>query len=277
METIQQKKEKASNYLKQVLKREVRIGIILGSGMGNITETVDKKICIPYSSIPGFPSLTVSGHRGEIIYGLMGGKEVLIFSGRFHYYQGYSMGEVVLPVRVAKKMGVNILVITNASGGIREDLNSGDIMLIQDHINFMGTNPLIGEQLLDSGEVFVDMSEPYAYELIELAEKTAQDDPDIGKLKKGVYIAVTGPSYETKAEIVFFKKSGADAVGMSTVPEVIAAVQEGLKVLGISVIANKACGMEKGRLDHRDVLKSMERASGRLCKLITGILRNYNG
>jgi len=269
MKRLSKKVEKASKYLKQVIGTEVRTGIILGSGMGKITEAIDGKKCISYSNIPDFPSSTVPGHRGELTFGFLGGKEVLVFSGRFHYYQGYRIEEVVLPVRVAKKLGVKTLIITNASGGIREDLNPGDIMLIKDHINFMGTNPLIGEQALAFGSTFVDMSEPYDLELIKIAEKTSESNPEIGELKKGIYIAVTGPSYETGAEIIFFRKAGADAVGMSTVPEVITAAQEGIRVLGISIIANRACGTGEGRLSHQDVLKSMELASE--------FFKKYNG
>ncbi|MFW6139375.1 MAG: purine-nucleoside phosphorylase, partial [Spirochaetota bacterium] len=232
--------EQAAGFIKKQLKREIDAAVILGSGLGRVSEEVEAKTSIPYGDIPGFPPVVPRGHKARMIIGTLEKKSILIFSGRFHYYQGYSMHQVVTPVRLAKRLGAGVLIITNASGGINRDYAQGDIVLIKDHINLMGYNPLIGAQQF--GSVFVDMSEPYHPGLIEKAKQLSRQYPRIGKLKEGVYLAVSGPSYETRAEISFFAKIGADMVGMSTVPEVIAASQEKLKVLGLSVISNMAAG-----------------------------------
>jgi len=264
----------AKKYLNEKISFKVDIGIILGSGYGKMADEVKEKIVVSYKDIPGFPISTIKGHKGELVCGVFGGKNVLIFNGRFHYYQGYSMEDVVLPVRVAKRMGIKSIIVTNASGGINQDFSSGDIMLIRDHINLMGSNPLIGEEIRDFGEIFVDMSEPYDLNLIRLTKKIALKNSKIGRLKEGVYLATSGPSYETKAEISMFKKLGADAVGMSTVPEVIVANQEKIKVLGISAISNMACGIKKGKLSHNEVISNMDKMVSSIIILIREVVKN---
>jgi purine-nucleoside phosphorylase len=265
--------EGAASYVRDRTGGGFHTALVLGSGLGLIAEDVDEKLTIPYRDIPGFPSTLVAGHRGEIVAGYLGGKRVLVFSGRFHYYQGFSLAQVALPVRVSKRLGASTLIVTNASGGINRSFRPGDIMLIQDHINCMGGNPLMGAEGASFGPVFIDMSAPYDAILRDKAMQVASADRRIGDLKEGVYLATTGPSYETKAEIAFFKKMGADAVGMSTVPEVIVAVQERLSVLGISVITNMACGIADGALSHEEVLDTMGRAGTRVALLVGELLR----
>jgi purine-nucleoside phosphorylase len=254
------------------MSRSVQNGIILGSGLGGLTSAVEVSRTIPYRDIPGFPPTTVQGHRGELIYGKISGKDVLLFNGRYHFYQGYSLLDVTLPVRVARRMGVQNMIITNASGGINESFHAGDIMLIKDHINLMGSNPLIGIDAAVFGTPFVDMSDPYDRQLREKVKEIASHNPVIGKLREGTYVAITGPSYETEAEISFFKIIGADAVGMSTVPEVIVCVHEGIRVVGISAVSNMATGMHDKKLTHREVLDSTKKISRRLTALIKGIV-----
>jgi purine-nucleoside phosphorylase len=271
MNTLVESIEAAASYIRGKLGGTAGLALILGSGLAGVGETLELKGRIPYAEIPGFPSGAVQGHRGELLFGSFGGRDAILFSGRFHLYQGYSLQEVTLPVRVAKKLGVRVLFVTNASGGIREDLDPGDLLLMTDHINLLGTNPLVGVDPGELGPVFIDMTEPYSPRLIALAKKVASDRPEIGDLSEGVYLATTGPSYETKAEIAFFSRIGADAVGMSTVPEVIVAAHEGIEVMGISVIANKAAGISGGKLSHGEVLAAMRKASSRLASLLLGV------
>jgi len=274
MRSYMQKLTRAVDYIQKRIKIPIKVGIILGSGLGRVAEEIGEKIIINYRDIPGFPGTTVQGHKGELVAGRLGEKMIVVFNGRFHYYQGFSLQDVTLPVRVAKRMGVENLIITNASGGINSDFKPGDIMLISDHINYMGVNPLVGEDPLAFGPIFVDLSESYDTDLMEKAKKIAHQNSSIGELKEGVYLATSGPSYETKAEISFFKKIGADAVGMSTVPEVIVAAQEGLTVLGISIITNMASGIARGALTHEEVLKTMSKTSQRMILLLKEIMRN---
>lgn len=262
----------ASEYLKVHIETPVRIGIILGSGLGGVAEGLLKKNIIPYREIPGFPATTPQGHRGELVAGAISGKNVIVFNGRFHYYQGYSLRDVTLVVRVAAKLGVESFIITNACGGIKRGFKPGDIMLIRDHINLMGSNPLIGLDTETFGQPFVDMSNPYDASLLKKIKEVARKNPAVGKLKEGVYIAVSGPSYETRSEIAFFRKIGADVVGMSTVPEVIVCAQLGIRVIGLSVISNLATGLKKGSLSHSEVLDVMASTSRRLGILIKDIV-----
>jgi purine-nucleoside phosphorylase len=263
--------EAAAAYVRGKLGGQARLALILGSGLAGVEERLELRRRIPYADIPGFPSGVVQGHKGELLFGGFGGRDAILFSGRFHLYQGYSLRQIALPVRVARRLGVRVLVVTNASGGIREDLGAGDLMLVTDHINLLGTNPLVGMDPGEFGPVFIDMTEPYSPRLMALARKVAAGRPDVGRLAEGVYLATTGPSYETKAEIAFFARIGADAVGMSTVPEVIVAAQEGIEVMGVSVIANKAAGLSGGKLRHDEVLAAMRKASSRLASLLLGV------
>jgi len=264
--------EDTVGYLREKIHIHPNIALILGSGLGRLGEDVTEKNVVPYRDIPGFPKSTVQGHKGELISGKIGKEEVLVWNGRFHLYQGLSTDEVTLPVRVARRLGAKMLIVTNASGGINRNFTPGDIMLISDHINYMGANPLAGKERAMYGPIFVDMSEPYDRELINEVKKCVSEAGTDIQLRDGVYLATLGPSYETKAEIEFFRRVGADAVGMSTVPEVIVAAQEKMRVLGISVITNMACGITKGRLSHEEVLKTMSTAGLRVSRLIRTLL-----
>lgn len=213
------------------------IAIILGTGLGMLGEKIESATRIAYESIPHFPVSTVDSHTGELILGRLAGKNVAAFSGRFHYYEGHSMEEVTFPVRVAKALGVHTLIVSNAAGGLNPQFAAGDIMMITDHINLMMENPLVGPNDDELGPRFPDMSAPYTLEMIGLAEKVALKEGI--KLQRGVYLGCVGPCLETRAEYRFMRMVGADAVGMSTVPEVIVAVHAGLKVLGFSVITDE--------------------------------------
>jgi purine-nucleoside phosphorylase len=274
MESYGEIVENASRAVRKRLGREVEIAMMLGSGLGGIADELEGRVAIPYGRIPGFPSSTVSGHSGELLFGVLWGRDVLIFSGRFHLYQGYSMQEVTLPVRVAKRLGTKFMIITNACGGINEEYAKGDIMLITDHINFMGANPLTGMDEAAFGSPFVDMSNPYDQELTRRLWETAAAVPVIGAVREGTYIGVHGPSYETRAEISFFRRIGADAVGMSTVPEVIVCAQEGIRVVGIAAVSNMAAGVQKTPLSHREVLENTAKMSDRLKLLIKELFTN---
>ena len=212
-------------------------GIILGSGLGKLADSISNRIVIPYRDIPGFPLSTAIGHKGNFIVGSLGGKTVIAMQGRFHYYEGYPMELVVLPVRVMKKLGIRWLFVSNAAGGVNFGFRVGDLMIIRDHINLL-PNPLVGPNLEEFGPRFPDMTRPYDPALIRSAEKIAGE---LGiEVKKGVYLAGTGPSYETPSEYRYFRMIGADAVGMSTIPEVIAARHSSIPVFGMSVITNEA-------------------------------------
>ncbi|MDK2881958.1 MAG: purine-nucleoside phosphorylase [Bacillota bacterium] len=268
--TVKMKAEEAARFLQRLRPLRPRVAVILGSGLGIVAEEVKEPLIVPYRDIPHFPVSTVEGHAGRLVVGLWNGKEVLVFQGRFHYYEGYSLEEVTFPVRLAQALGVEVLVVTNAAGGINPKLKPGDLMLITDHINFMGTNPLIGPNDLQLGPRFPSLTPPYTPFLSDLARKAA-DDLQL-ELKEGVYIGVTGPSFETPAELRAFARLGADAVGMSTVPEVIVANHAGLRVLAISVITNSARGEEEEVAQHRAVLDVAASSGPRLARLVGEVI-----
>ncbi|MCK9409027.1 MAG: purine-nucleoside phosphorylase [Bacteriovoracaceae bacterium] len=213
------------------------VGIILGTGLGGLVKEIAVETVIDYSDIPHFPVSTVESHKGKLIFGTLGGKKVVAMQGRFHYYEGYSMRQVTFPVRVMKFLGVKTLMISNAAGGMNPLFTKGDLMLITDHINLLGDNPLIGHNDTELGPRFPDMTEPYTLELIALAENVALDLKI--RLQKGVFVAVSGPNLETRAEYRFLRGIGADVVGMSTVPEVIVAVHQSMRVLGFSIMTDE--------------------------------------
>ncbi|MBR1489088.1 MAG: purine-nucleoside phosphorylase [Bacteroidales bacterium] len=258
----------AADCLREFLgDRQPEIGIVLGSGLGKLADQIKDPLVIPYKEIPGFPVSTAIGHKGNFIVGKLGGKCVIAMQGRIHYYEGYGMDLVVLPVRVMISMGIRKLFVSNAAGGVNYDLHVGDLMVIKDHINLL-PNPLIGPNLDKLGPRFPDMTRPYDPALIKLAEAVAADQGVV--LKKGVYVGGTGPSYETPAEYKYFRLIGGDAVGMSTVPEVIAARHAGVPVFGISVITNEAHDdyAEDYVNDGHDVVVAADAAADRMTALI---------
>ena len=260
----------AVTYLRQKYYRAPEIGVILGSGLGDFGSGMKESVVIPYSEIPHFPVSSVVGHSGKLLLGSVESLSLAVMSGRVHYYEGYSMEQVVFPARVLGRLGVKTLIVTNAAGGIHRDFKPGDLMVITDHINLMGANPLHGPNLDELGVRFPDMSEAYEKPLRGLALRAAES---VGiRLQQGVYIAVAGPSYETPAEIEMFRRCGADAVGMSTVPEVIAAGHMGMRVLGISCITNMAAGVLPQKLHHAEVLETTARVQREFVSLLERVI-----
>lgn len=228
----------AAEYIKgRIGNNKPLAGIVLGSGLGKLAEKIEEPVTIPYREIPHFPASTAVGHKGNFIYGTLGGKKVVAMQGRFHYYEGYSMEYVTLPIRVMKVLGIEYLFVSNAAGGVNFDFKVGDLMVIKDHINLL-PNPLIGPNMEEFGPRFPDMTRPYSPQLGNLAEEIAANEGIA--LKNGTYLASTGPTYETPAEYKYFRTIGADAVGMSTIPEVIVARHSSIPVFGMSVITNEA-------------------------------------
>ncbi|MHB8171955.1 MAG: purine-nucleoside phosphorylase [Thermincolia bacterium] len=258
-------------YIEKKIAGNVEIGMILGSGLGALAEKLTEKVVISYKEIPHFPQSTVQGHAGQLVCGTLEGKQVVVMQGRFHFYEGYSLAQVTYPVRVMQKLGVKTLVVTNAAGGVNRSFTPGDLMLIEDHLNLMGANPLIGPNEDSFGLRFPDMSEAYNRELRNLAEKVAANQGF--SLQRGVYVGLTGPSYETPAEIRYLSTIGADAVGMSTVPEVIVANHGGIRVLGISCITNMAAGILERKLDHSEVMETADRIKEKFLGLVRGVVR----
>ena len=251
-----------------------RVGIILGSGLGALAASVELATIIPYNEIPDWPVSTVIGHQGHLVIGKLENKEVVVMQGRVHYYEGYSIAQVVLPVRILQRLGIEILVVTNAAGAVNPNFEPGDLMLIKDHINMIGMaglNPLRGPNLDELGPRFPDMSQAYDRVLIELTRKVAADEKI--KLQEGVYVCLAGPSFETPADLRFLRIIGADAVGMSTVPEVIAAHHAGTRVLGISGISNKSNLDGDTVTSHEEVLEAGQKLAPKLTTLIRGVLR----
>lgn len=261
--------QKSVGYIKDITNISPKIGLILGSGLGDIAEDI-KGISIPYSEIPEFHASTVSGHAGNLIIGELCGKNVVAMQGRFHFYEGHSMQTVVYPIKVMKKLGIEKLIVTNAAGGVNKDFTPGDLMIINDHLNLMGTNPLIGKNDDTLGPRFADMSEAYKKDLIALTHNCAKE---LGiKVQNGVYAGMTGPTYETPSEIKMLRLLGADAVGMSTVPEVITANYAGIDVLGISCITNMAAGILPQPLSHDEVIETTQKVKHDFIKLVKAII-----
>ena len=237
MSDLKTKIDETLSVIRKHTKEEYPIGIILGTGLGGLVNEIEIIHEIDYSDLPYFPLSTVESHRGKLIFGKAGGKNVVAMQGRFHYYEGYTMQQITYPVRVMKYLGVQTLLVSNACGGMNPDYRRGDLMIMTDHINMLGDNPLIGKNEGELGPRFPDMSEAYSYELIAHAEAAAKENKI--KIHKGVYVAVPGPNLETKAEYSFLRSIGADVVGMSTIPEDIVANHMGMKVLGLSIITDE--------------------------------------
>lgn len=265
------KLREAADYVIKSSKIKPEIGLILGSGLGAIGDQIEEPDFLDYSSIPHFPVSTVEGHAGRLIIGTLEGKKVVAMQGRFHYYEGYSMEEVTFPVRVMKLLGVSKLIVTNAAGAVNENFNPGDLMLIKDQLNLSGYNPLIGRNLEEFGPRFPDLSNAYDKELREIVKKASKD---IGiKLQEGVYACMSGPSYESPAEIRMLRILGADAVGMSTAPEVIVASHSGIKVIGISCTTNMAAGILEQPLSHEEVVETSSKVRETFIRLMRRIIK----
>ncbi|WP_186577980.1 purine-nucleoside phosphorylase [Aquibacillus kalidii] len=268
IEAIQQ----ASQYITDKLSIKPQIGLILGSGLGILADEIDNPTKIKYEDIPGFPVSTVEGHAGQLVIGSLKGMQVLAMQGRFHYYEGYDLQEVTFPVRVMKQLGIETVIVTNAAGAVNPSFEPGNLMLITDHINHTGVDPLFGPNDPTLGVRFPDMTNAYTPALQQLARKAAAK-LDL-TIQEGVYVWNSGPSYETPAEIRMLQKLGGDAVGMSTVPEVIVARHAGMKVMGISCISNMAAGILDQPLSHEEVIETTERVKEQFLSLVKEIVAN---
>ena len=261
----------AKEYISKFWEEELVAGIILGSGLGNLIQEIERSIEIKYSDIPHFPESTVEGHSGKLILGYMQGKPVVAMAGRFHFYEGFSMKEVTFPVRVMKALGIHTLFISNAAGGMNPAFKVGDLMIIRDHINLQPEHPLRGKNEDTLGPRFPDMSEPYSKALITAANKIAADNNIF--LHSGVYVGVQGPTFETRAEYKYMHIIGGDAVGMSTVPEVIVAAHAGLKVFAMSVITDIGIREEENVITHEEVLAAAKAAEPKLTLIFSELTR----
>ncbi len=265
----------AARFIELQTSVRPKIGIVLGSGLGDFAESLANGVRIPYSDLPGFPLSTAVGHAGELVMGTLGANgrgavDVAVMSGRFHLYEGYSAQQVVTGIRLFRELSINRVILTNAAGGINPEYTQGALVCISDHINLQGLNPLRGPNIDDLGPRFPDMTEAYCPAMRAMAQKTAAD---LGiPLPEGVYAAVLGPSYETPAEIRYLRVIGADLVGMSTVAECIAARHMGMRVLGISCVTNMAAGMSEGAINHEEVLEIGGRVSGTFVKLLRALV-----
>ena len=258
--------KQTADHLKEKTNFEPQIGIILGTGLGGLVNEINIAHAISYEDIPNFPVSTVEGHKGQLIFGDLGGKRVVAMQGRFHFYEGYSMNELVFPVRVMKFLGIEKLMVSNASGGVNPDFEIGDIMLISDHINLFPTNPLMGPNMNELGPRFPDMSQAYSKDILKTAEEVAKE-LDI-YVVKGIYAGLSGPTLETPAEYQYVRNVGADAVGMSTVPEVIAARHMGIPCFGVSVITDLGVPGKIVEVTHEDVQKVAVKAELILTKMV---------
>ena len=260
----------AADVVRAQFSRVPEVAIVLGTGLGGLTREIDVATTVEYADIPGFPLSTVESHAGRLLCGTLGGQNVVAMQGRFHRYEGYSLQQVTFPIRVLRALGASTLIVSNACGGMREEWAPGDLMLIADHINLLGDNPLVGECDDRLGVRFPDMSAPYDAELRALAHTVAREQGTV--LREGVYVAVTGPNLETRAEYRMLRTIGADVVGMSTVPEVIVAVQGGMRVLGLSIITDQCIPETLMPAELATIIATAGRAEPRLTALVRGVL-----
>ena len=263
---LSQRIHAAADFLSARITQRPCVGMILGSGLGDFADTLTDRVVIPFSDIPDFPRATAEGHVGAFVFGTSQGIPVAVLQGRLHYYEGHSMQELTMPVRIMKLLGVQTMILTNASGGVNRDFDPGDLMLITDHINFSGDNPLMGPEMPEFGPRFADVSDLYTRALRE--KILAAADASGIALRQGVYMMFTGPNYETPAEVRMAQILGADAVGMSTAPEALVAGHCGMRVLGISCITNHAAGVTEAKLDHSEVVEVAAKVHNTFQKLL---------
>ncbi|MCP4214646.1 MAG: purine-nucleoside phosphorylase [bacterium] len=260
-------------FIKDKCSLQPEVGVVLGSGLGEFAETLEDKTIIPYGEIPHFKKVSVKGHAGRLVIGKINGMPAAVMQGRYHYYEGHDIGEVVFPIRILCSLGISSILLTNAAGGINPMLVEGNLMIIRDHINMMGINPLRGDNDDRLGARFPDMTDVYNPEMVELIAESMQKT-GLG-VKKGVYMALSGPSYETPSEIKMFAGWGADAVGMSTVPEAIVARHMGIKVAGISCVTNLAAGISKTKLDHKEVTETANRVKHQFISILNETIPKF--
>ncbi|MDQ7801372.1 MAG: purine-nucleoside phosphorylase [Armatimonadota bacterium] len=268
---LRRRMEEAAEAVRRRVAFEPKLAVVLGSGLGALADHIETVGAVPYAEIPHFPTSTVPGHAGRLVLGWLEGKPVAAMQGRVHLYEGYTAQEVVFPIRVLFALGCRTLLVSNAAGGLNREWRAGDLMVITDHINFQGTNPLVGPNDDSLGPRFPDMSRPYDPVLVELAERCAVEERVV--LRRGVYVAVVGPSYETAAELRMLRGFGADAVGMSTVPEVIAARHLGMRVMGLAAITDMATGEAAQPVTHEEVLRVARELEPRFVRLVRRIVR----
>ena len=269
-----EKIKETAAFIKNIIKDTPEFAIVLGSGLGKLKDEIEAIHTFDYSEIPNFPQTTVIGHGGKLIYGLLEGKKVLLMSGRFHYYEGYDMQMVTFPMRIFHLLGIKNLIVSNASGGVNPDFNVADIMLITDHINMFPEHPLRGKNIDDLGPRFVDLSETYNVKMLQVAENVANNLNIL--FKKGIYVGLQGPTFETPAEYGMVRIIGGDAVGMSTVPEVIVAKHMGMNCFGISIITDMGGSEIAIAVSHDEVLHAAKKATPNVIKIVRGLVKNYN-
>ncbi|WKS95750.1 purine-nucleoside phosphorylase [Riemerella columbina] len=268
-----EKFKETAAFIKNIIGDTPDFAIVLGSGLGQLKDEVEAIHILDYKDIPNFPQTTVAGHGGKLIYGILEGKKVLMMSGRFHYYEGYSMETVTFPFRVFHLMGIKNLIVSNASGGVNPNFKVADVMLIEDHINMMPEHPLRGKNIDELGPRFVDMSEPYNKKMLSIAEEVAAENQIT--VHRGVYVGLQGPTFETPAEYGMVRAIGGDAVGMSTVPEVIVAKHQGMDVFGISIITDLGGPEIAFNVSHDEVLAAANKAMPNVITIVKGLVKNY--
>jgi purine-nucleoside phosphorylase len=271
MSPLMQQLEATAGFIQSKINAKANTAIILGSGLGNLSSVIETEFSIPYSEIPNFPVSTVEGHKGRLILGTLNGKKVWVMEGRFHFYEGYTAEQVVFPIRVLKLLGVENLLLSNAAGGVNKDYQVGDLMIIKDHISFFTPNPLLGKNETALGTRFPDMSEPYANAFIDKAKRIAAEHQI--KVHEGVYVGVTGPTFETRAEYQLIKIAGGDVVGMSTVQENIAAVHCGMKVFAMSVVTDLGIREDNNVITHEEVLTAANAAEPLLTLIFSALVK----
>jgi len=271
MSPLMQQLEATAGFIQSKISAKANTAIILGSGLGNLSSVIDAEFSIPYSEIPNFPVSTVEGHKGRLILGTLNGKKVWVMEGRFHFYEGYTAEQVVFPIRVLKLLGVENLLLSNAAGGVNKEYKVGDLMIIKDHISFFTPNPLLGKNETALGTRFPDMSEPYANAFIDKAKRIAAEHQI--KVHEGVYVGVTGPTFETRAEYQLIKIAGGDVVGMSTVQENIAAVHCGMKVFAMSVVTDLGIREDNNVITHEEVLAAANAAEPLLTLIFSALVK----